>query len=853
MKSFEQTIKELQKQIRDLEGNKDLKEARRLPSDCYFLSNDTVLSYRRDDGDARYPYAYDGLTLWAYSSGNVKMEESTFNIFLPVFEAKEPYLAFFAGLKQEEGYFPISLLGPAKQVFEKDVKRYTVFTPQAVYYFTETSDFTTVVRMLVDDQKLLRMSVYMENTTDHTVETYVSSYINYYLRQNPNENFESKWYKRCKATDYGYLTSVTEHIWRDRCFEHYAPIARSSYAGEIDRTTSRTVYTGGMHNQLNGSTALVNGKFAKSKLYTEFTETAAAGDLFPLTLEGGQSFTVSYTSAFYDDREKAERLCVENRETESIDAYIERKIDEEKNKKADERMPKITFGDVPGQGLNSVSFSYFIENVLRQVEFCARAKNYAGHLIGIRDIFQQVEAALMWIPEYSRGKIVEALNFIGDDGRAPRQYSYPRGKNVLPEMDLRPYIDQGVWIISTVYTYLSFTNDYSILDEICGYYKIEGNNKLDFSRDRDSVLDHLVRITEYLLSKLADDTGCLRAMYGDWNDALDGMGVSEDKTKDYGNGVSVMATLQLYKNLGEMCSILKATGKYPEKISRYEGYQASIRAGLEKYAIDQNDMGERKLIHGWGDNLRYKIASHCDNDGESRDGLTTNAFWILSGAIDWDRTLVKDILAAYDRLDSKYGLKTFEPYFALENQDVGRITKLPKGTAENGATYIHATLFGLWSLFEIGEAKRAWEQLFKILPLTHDVISTTPFIMPNSYIHNEERGFDGESMSDWFTGSGCVLIKTIVWEVFGILPDLGGLRIRPANDFPTDTASISLRIKDCNLTVCYEKQDVSERKFVVNGKSVASIYDDGAKTQSIYFANDELKGQDILIRIIDKK
>ena len=125
--------------------------------------------------------------------------------------------------------------------------------------------------------------------------------------------------------------------------------------------------------------------------------------------------------------------------------------------------------------------------------------------------------------------------------------------------------------------------------------------------------------------------------------------------------------------------------------------------------------------------------------------------------------------------------------------------------------------------------------------------------MPNSYIYNEERGFDGESMSDWFTGSGCVLIKTLVWEVFGILPDLGGLRIRPANYFPTDTASISLRLKGCNLTVRYEKQDVEERTFLVNGKMVASVYDENAKTQSIYFANDELKNRDILIRIIDKK
>ena len=126
---------------------------------------------------------------------------------------------------------------------------------------------------------------------------------------------------------------------------------------------------------------------------------------------------------------------------------------------------------------NNVSgelFGAFVKNVFRQAEFCTRAKNYAGPYIGIRDIFQQMEASLMWIPDYVRGKIVEALNYIGENGRAPRQYSYVQNKNVLPSMDLRAFVDQGVWIISTVYKYLAYTGDYSILDEVCGYYKFDG-------------------------------------------------------------------------------------------------------------------------------------------------------------------------------------------------------------------------------------------------------------------------------------------------------------------------------------------------------------------------------------------
>jgi cellobiose phosphorylase len=252
-----------------------------------------------------------------------------------------------------------------------------------------------------------------------------------------------------------------------------------------------------------------------------------------------------------------------------------------------------------------------------------------------------------------------------------------------------------------------------------------------------------------------------------------------------------------------------------------------------------NENGERKIVHGWGDNLRFKVGSYCDNDKISRDGVTASAFWILAKAIDWDRSLIKDILASYDRLDSKYGLKTFEPYFALDNKDVGRIIRLPKGTAENGATYIHATLFAVMSLFEIGESKRAWEQLYKALPITHDFISTSPFVMPNSYVHDDERLYDGESMSDWFTGSGCVLIKILTWYVFGITPDLDGVTICPCNFMPCESASATLRVKGVNVNITV-KNTGKTRKYIVNGSVVQGVYDEKLKTEKIYFTNEQL-------------
>ena len=60
----------MQEKMSDIiEKVKAIKKENVLPSNCYFLNADEILCYERKFGDSRYPYSYDGLTLWAYSSG----------------------------------------------------------------------------------------------------------------------------------------------------------------------------------------------------------------------------------------------------------------------------------------------------------------------------------------------------------------------------------------------------------------------------------------------------------------------------------------------------------------------------------------------------------------------------------------------------------------------------------------------------------------------------------------------------------------------------------------------------------------------------------------------------------------
>ena len=781
----------------------------KLPSGCLFLGADDVLCLKQPKGDARYPYSCDGLTYWAYSSGNAKIEESTFNIALPFAGGREPNLCFFVGEKRGDKFFPVSITGAAKFPFEENVKRFVIFSPDAARYFVETENVVAMLKASVTDKKQVVFTVFVENVSGGKIETYSSAYFDLMLSHALCENIETKWYRRCNYKENEFDFSVTEYLSRTSCFEHTATIKRETSGYKSFNITSRAQYRGGENEQITVSSALINGKFdGGDKAHTEFTDTAIAGDIIPLTLEKCETAEVSYTLTVNGGH------LSEN--------YRAAKIGED--------IPPVKIkGDwkeVPAKTLE-----YFIKNVHRQNEFCARAKNYAGPYIGIRDIFQQLESALLWIPDYCRGKIVEALNYIGVDGRAPRQYSYPAAKGAVPPMDLRPFVDQGVWIISTVYTYLAYTNDFSVLDEVCGYYEFNGNEVL-LNNEKDTVLDHLVRITEFLRRNLDRETGCLHALYGDWNDALDGLGKTTDKDKEYGTGVSVMATLQYCRNLAEMSEILRKKGENA-KADEYVSVRDGIKKGLLKYAVVENEKGERKILHGWGDKRSYFVGSFSDNDGESRDGLTADAFWIISGALEWDKSLKNDILSAYKRLDSKYGLKTFNPYFAPTNDKVGRITRLPKGTAENGAVYIHATLFGIRSLFLTGEDELAYEQIYKILPPAHKMITTTPFVMPNSYIENEEKGFDGESMSDWFTGSGCVLLKTLYFDVFGLKADLSGLTIAPAGNMPFGELFVSVNLKGAKINLTLKKGE--NKSITVNGKAT-----EGGEVR---FENSELKGE----------
>ena len=830
----------LSKKVKDLRKNSDTA----LPENSFFLDKDEIICYPRENGDSRYPYYNDGLVLFAHSDGYIDCIEGGFNIFKCAHYNEDACVAFFAGEKKGDVFNPISITGAARQLFEENVNRYTVFTPACAYYVAETPKALFAAKVYVDGKKHIRFSVGALNLAEER-EIYLCSFFEATLRDTPFEVFFARMSKFGQKTDNG------GYIFKNQVGGPHFLTVRRAVTENLKkeyRTSAKNDFIRNRGGNLTNALSLKNGSIENTREKTNTTEIPVLCDLIRFDLKNDDFAQISYEFALTESEEFAFEFANSSLDTELEDKEFNALL---ASKREEMTCVNINFEDWHNKEINPQVLNNFLECVKRQVSLCALNKNYAGSFLGIRDVFQQLELSLLWQKDESRAQLVRVMNYILEDGRPPRQITICDKKDQIPKMDLRPFIDQGFWIISTFHTYLAYTDDYSILDEECGYFKAQKTyGPLTLSNDRNSVLEHLLRIMKFLISNIDEKTGCIRALFGDWNDALDGLGRTKDTSKEFGSGVSVMATLQLYLSLTQICEILEHIGYDSAVIQEYRMIRDSVAEGIEKYAIVKDADGKARMAHGWGDEMSYYVGSYNDYDGVSRISLTANAFYAISGIVERMPQYKDDIINNILALNTRFGLLTFDKPFTPYASEVGRISTITPGTYENCCTYVHAGTFGALALFFMGKPKEAWESLEKSMVISHKNVTLSTFVMPNSYCIDGEYDYDGESMGDWYTGSGAVLIKNIIKCGFGIEPTLNAVKIMPSAYFPAKKASIQLRIGGNTVKLVYENQGKGKRQILLNGNSL-EIQSDKIRAVDYALVKKDMLADNSVITVID--
>ncbi len=389
-------------------------------------------------------------------------------------------------------------------------------------------------------------------------------------------------------------------------------------------------------------------------------------------------------------------------------------IDEEFHRVRDlweQRLHHTTLSTLGNSELASYLQSFFPYQVIQQGLGMVR-----NPFKGFRDVAQDVMGLCPFSLDGAKSLLRELPERMFESGRALRQWNTAGGYQ-----DERDFHDLGPWLILAVDRYLSQGGDISILYENFGYFQ---------SEKRETLFDHMVKGVEYSLS--FGPHNLLEIGEGDWNDALSGLGHK---------GESLWLSEFLYYALGLL-----------QNIANQENLSLPMDVDATRERLYQG------VIDGWSGSwfLRGYAEDGSIIGGSDRIFLLPQAWFTISGMAERDPEKGKVALQSMTReLRSDFGILLCHPPFDSYDPNIGNLSALAPGMAENFAVYNHGSMFGVYALFQAGMIDEAIEFLLKVLPITKDIHQThaEPYVLVNFYNGGYYKEKAGRGGIPWLTGT----------------------------------------------------------------------------------------------------
>ena len=375
-------------------------------------------------------------------------------------------------------------------------------------------------------------------------------------------------------------------------------------------------------------------------------------------------------------------------------------------------------------------------------------------------------------PEVARAAFLHALSQQEPSGAMPDGILLTEGAE-LKYINQIPHTDHAVWLPVCLRAYLDETGDDALLDTMV----------TDREGHAAPVGERISGAMRWLL-QARDARGLSYIAQGDWCDPMNMVGWR-------GHGVSGWLTLASAYALAQWAEICARRGD--------DALAGEFRAGADACNAAMNTHLWDGDWYGRGitdDGVAFGISA----DREGRVFLNPQSWALLSGAAD-DEKRARMLAAVDAHLVSPYGVAMYDPPYTRMREDVGRVTQKFPGSAENGAVYNHAAAFYLYSLYQVGDADRAWQVLRAMLPspAPDDCLQRgqLPVFVPNYYrgawrLHPRTAGRSSQLFN---TGTAAWLYRCLVEELFGLRGDGDALRIAPQlpSHWPSARASRCFR------------------------------------------------------------
>jgi len=405
---------------------------------------------------------------------------------------------------------------------------------------------------------------------------------------------------------------------------------------------------------------------------------------------------------------------------------------------------------------------------------------------GYRDIVQQSQGAVVQSPEAAIGQLLKACS---------HQYASGFGLRGWHPVDTLRYADSAQWMVGAFSEYLRETGNFQILEKTVPF----------FDEGEATVYEHLRRA----LLRLREDRGAHGlnlVFFGDWNDSL--TGVCRE-----GRGESVWLSMAFCRSCLQLAEIAEYTGRN-EEAADYRTWQAEMAEAINE--------------HGWDGNWYLCALDDDANPIGSRKNEEGKIFlnmqsWAQLGRVVDDDRWERSWSSVRQMLDSGWGLMLNWPTYTRYVHNIGRLSSIRPGVAENGSVYTHGNAFMLLALLERGMADEAYELWQAIHPGNPErPVANQPNIFFNGYFGPDSDIRVGMGEHAWTTGSVPWMYQCVTEHMLGVRRTFDGLVLKPC--MPSAWATASVRRVYRGTT--YEIRISNPRKKA--GSAVRSITVDGA-------------------------
>lgn len=373
---------------------------------------------------------------------------------------------------------------------------------------------------------------------------------------------------------------------------------------------------------------------------------------------------------------------------------------------------------------------------------------------GYRDIIQQCQGAVIQSPEAALEQLLKACR---------HQHASGFGLRGWHPVDTLRYADSAQWMIGAFSEYLRETGDFDVLDQTVPFLD-EGVA---------TVYEHL----RCALLRLHEDRGTHGlnlVFFGDWNDSL--TGVCRE-----GRGESVWLSMAFCRSCLQLAEVAERIGRN-EEATGYRAWQVEMAAAINGHAWD----GKWYLCAL--DDDGNPIGSQYNEEGKIFLNMQS---WAQLARVADDSRWEQSRHSVNQMLDSGWGLVLNWPTYTRYVHNVGRLSSIRPGAAENGSVYTHGNAFMILALLERGmadEAYQLWQAIHPGNPARP--VRNQPNVFFNGYYGPDSEIRVGMGEHAWTTGSAPWMYQCATEYMLGVRRTFDGLVIQPCMPSAWDAASV---------------------------------------------------------------